>query len=179
MQGLLHEINNLLSTKYELNLQAITSNRPISYIQVPRTKSDNVFTNSKEWLDTTIKISGSQHGGTFESAYWITNHLIKLYKDSFLATCQTQSVPVIKSMCATAFQSMLHAENVTGTGERELKKHLISHLGQGFCPTQCSINMLSEDHGIVHYRSCEFTYDGKEKSEFVEWTEKIWTKRSL
>jgi len=30
MQGLLQEISNLLSTKYELNLRAITSNRPIS-----------------------------------------------------------------------------------------------------------------------------------------------------
>jgi hypothetical protein len=172
MQGLLQEINNLLSTKYELNLRAITSNRPISYVRVPRTKSDNAFTNSKEWLDTTITISGSQHGGTFESAYRITNHLIKFYKDSFLAAYQTQGVPVIKPISATAFQSMLHAGKVTGTGERELKKHLTSHLGQGFCPTRRSVNMLSEGHGIVHYGSCQFTYDGKEKSEFVEWTEK-------
>jgi hypothetical protein len=74
MQGLLQEINNLLSTKYELNLRAITSNRPISYVQVPRTKSDNAFTNLKEWLNTAITISGSQHGGTFESAYQITNY---------------------------------------------------------------------------------------------------------
>jgi len=117
--------------------------------------------------------------GTFESAYRITNHLIKFYKVSFLAVCQTQGVPVIKPMSATAFQSMLHAGKVTGTGERELKKHLTSHLGQGFCPTRRSINMLSEGHGIVHYGSCKFTYDGKEKSEFVEWTEKKWTKRSL
>jgi len=41
MQGLLQKINNLLSTMYELNLRAITSNRPISYVRVPRTKSDN------------------------------------------------------------------------------------------------------------------------------------------
>ena len=95
------------------------------------------------------------------------------------AACQTQGVPVIKPMSVTAFQSMLHAGKVTGTGERELKKHLTSHLGQGFCPTRRSINMLSEGHGIVHYGSCQFTYDGKEKSEFVEWTEKIWTKKSL
>ena len=93
-------------------------------------------------------LSGSQHGGTFESAYRITNHLIKFYNDSFLAACQTQGVPVIKPMSATAFQSMLHAGKVTGTGEREPKKHLTSHLGQGFCPTWRSINMLSEGHGI-------------------------------
>jgi hypothetical protein len=29
-----------------------------------------------------------------------------------------------------------------------------------------------EGHGVVHYGCCDFTYDGKEKSEFVEWTEK-------
>ena len=179
MQGLLQEINHLLSTEYELNLRAITSNKPISYVRVPRTKSDNAFTNSNEWLNTAITISGSQHGGTFESAYRITNHLIKFYKDSFLAACQSQGVPVIKPMSATAFQSMLHAGKVTGTGEQELNKHLTSHLGQGFCPTRRSVNMLSEGHGIVHYGSCQFTYDGKEKSEFVEWTEKNWTKRSL
>ncbi len=137
-----------------------------------RTKSDNAFTNSKEWLDTTINVSGSPHWGTFESAYRITNHLIKIYKNSFIAACKTQGVPVIKLMSATQFQAMLHAGKVTGTGEQELKKHLSSHLGKGFCPTQCSINMLSEGHCVVHYGCCDFTYDGKPKSEFVKWTEK-------
>jgi hypothetical protein len=75
-------------------------------------------------------------------------------------------------MSATEFQSMLHAGKVSRTGERELKKHLCAHLGQGFCPTRHSVNMLLEGHGIVHYDSCDFTYDGKEKPEFVEWTEK-------
>jgi hypothetical protein len=32
--------------------------------------------------------------------------------------------------------------------------------------------MLSEGHSIVHYGSCEFTFEGKKKAEFVEWTEK-------
>ncbi len=150
LRGLLQEIHHLLSTKYVLNVQAISSNKPTSYVQVPRTKSDNAFTNSKEWLDTAIKVSGSQHVGTFESFYRITNHLIKFYKDSFLAACQTKGVPVIKPMSATEFQSMLHARKVSGTGERELKKHLCAHLGQGFFPTQCSVSMLSEGHGIVH-----------------------------
>jgi hypothetical protein len=66
-------------------------------------------------------------------------------------------------MSVTAFQSMLHAGMVTGTGEQELKKHLTFHLGQGFCPTRRSVNMLLEGHGIFHYDSCEFTYDGKER----------------
>ncbi len=32
--------------------------------------------------------------------------------------------------------------------------------------------MLSEHHSVVHYGICDFTYDGREKSKFVEWTEK-------
>ncbi len=79
----------------------------------------------------------------------------------------------MKPMSATEFQSMLHAGKVSGTGERELKKHLCAHLGQDFCPTRRSVNMLLEGHGVVHYGSCDFTYDKKEKSEFVEWTEKF------
>ena len=80
MQGLLQEINNLLSLKYDFNLRAITFKRPISYVRVPRTKSDNAFTNSKEWLDTAITVSESQHGGTFESVNftypndWVSRH---------------------------------------------------------------------------------------------------------
>jgi hypothetical protein len=67
MQGLLKEINHLLTTEYELNLRGI-SNQHISYVRVPRTTSDNAFINSKEWLDTAIKISGLKQGGTFKSA---------------------------------------------------------------------------------------------------------------
>ncbi len=135
---------------------------------MPKTTSDHAFTNSKEWLDTAIKISRSKQGGTFESAYRNANHLIKYYKDSSLAACKTQQVPVIKPMTATEFQAMLYARKVSRTGERELKKHLSSHLGPGFCPTRQSMNMLSEGHSIVHYGSCEFTFKGKKKAEFVE-----------
>jgi hypothetical protein len=39
-------------------------------------KSDRSVQNSKEWVDTVIQISGSKHGGTFESTYQITNHII-------------------------------------------------------------------------------------------------------
>jgi hypothetical protein len=146
---------------------------------MPRTKSDNAFTNLKEWLDTAIKISGLQHGGTFESAYRITNHLIKFYKDSFLAACQTQGVPAIKPMSATEFQSMLHAGKVSKTGERKLKKHLSSHLGQGFCPTQRSVNMLLEGLGVVHYSSCDFTYNRKRSQNLSSGHRRILTRRYL
>ncbi len=75
-------------------------------------------------------------------------------------------------MSATQFQAMMCAASVSGTGERELKKLLCSHLGKGFCPTRRSVDMLAEGHTKVHYGSIEFTYDGKEKALFVEWTEK-------
>ena len=159
MQGLLQEINHLLSMNYELNVRALSSNKQISYVRVPRAKSDQSFLNSKEWLNTAINISGS--GGTFESAYQITKHLIRFYKDSFLAACKTQGVPVIKPMSATVFQAMLTAGKVTGTGERELKKHLSSHLGNGFCPTQRSIRMLMEGHGTVHYGCKQLQWERK------------------
>jgi hypothetical protein len=32
--------------------------------------------------------------------------------------------------------------------------------------------MLAEGHSEVHYGTMEFTYEGKEKAEFIEWTEK-------
>lgn len=33
--------------------------------------------------------------------------------------------------------------------------------------------MLSEGHGVVHYVSIDFTYEGKQQMEFVGWTEKF------
>ena len=75
-------------------------------------------------------------------------------------------------MSAIEFQAMMSALSVSGTCERELKKHLGAHLGKGFCPTRRSVDMLSDGHTEVYYGSIEFTYDGKEKAEFVEWTEK-------
>ena len=67
---------------------------------------------------------------------------------------------------------MLRAGGVSGTGERDLKKHLSAHLGKGFCPTRRSVNMLSEGHCKVYYGSIKLTYDGKDKAEFIEWTKK-------
>jgi hypothetical protein len=139
---------------------------------VPRTQSDRSFLNSKEWVNTAIKIAGSKRGGTFESAKHITNHIIRYYRDSFLATCEIQRVPVSKPMSATKFQAMLRAGGVSGTGKRELKKHLSAHLGKGFCPTRRSVYTLSEGHCEVYSGSIEFTYDGNEKAEFFEWTKK-------
>jgi hypothetical protein len=63
MCGLLNELNNLLSTDYELILQSI-SNKPITYVRVPRTSSDNAFTNSKEWVDVVTAAESNLFHGT-------------------------------------------------------------------------------------------------------------------
>ena len=85
MRGLLTELNNIRYVQQK-----------ISYVRVPWPNSDNSFLNSKEWIDTAIKISGSKHRGSFESAYIITNHLICFYKDSVLAAYKNQQLPVSK-----------------------------------------------------------------------------------
>ena len=139
MPGLLTELNELLSTEYQLDVNGISNNK-ISYVRVPRTQSDPSFLNSKEWVDTAIEIAGSKQS-TFESAKRITNHIIRYYRDSFLAACEIQRVPISKPMSATKFQAMLRAGRVSGTGKRELKKHLSAHLGKGFCPTRRSDKM--------------------------------------
>ena len=73
-------------------------------------------------------------------------------------------------MSATAFTAMLQAGKVSGMGERELKKHLRTHLSLGFCPTRQSVDMLADGHSMVHY-------NWKENEEKIEWTEKILTWR--
>jgi len=76
MRGLLSELNELLSTEYQLDVNGISNNK-ISYVRVPCTQSDRSFLNSKEWVDTAIETAGSkQPSGTFESAKRITNHII-------------------------------------------------------------------------------------------------------
>ena len=75
-------------------------------------------------------------------------------------------------MSATQFQAMLCTVMVSGTGEKELKKHLSAHLGKGFCPTRRSVDIMAKGHWDVHYDSMEFTYGGKEKAEFIKLTNK-------
>jgi hypothetical protein len=60
MRGLLTELNKLLSSEYQPDINRISNNK-ISYVRVPRTQSDHSFLNSKEWVDTAIEIAGSKH----------------------------------------------------------------------------------------------------------------------
>jgi hypothetical protein len=136
MRSLLSELNDLLSTTYQLDVTELSNNKKISYIKVPRTASNRSFLNTKEWVDNPIQILGSKHNGTFESAYRIANHILRYYQDSFLAACETQQVSICKPMTATEFQGMISAAGLSGTSKKELKKHLGAHLGKGFCPTR-------------------------------------------
>ena len=171
LRDLLAELIDLLSTDYELNV-IDSANNSVTYVRVPKTSSDRSFQNTKEWLDVAIKVAGSKHGGTYEAAYRFANHLIRFYRDSVVAACETQRLPVCKPMTATEFSSMMNASGVSGTGEREIMKHLKAHLGPGFCPTRRRVSMLSEGHGVVTYGCINFTYEGKPQQEFIEWSEK-------
>ncbi len=134
MRALLAELNDLLSTNYEINV-IDSSNYTLSFVQVPKTSSDQSFQNSKEWLDVAITIAASKHETTYKAAYRIANHLCRFYKDSVLAACETQKIVVCEHMSATAFSSMMCAGKISGTGELEVKKHLCAHLGPAFCRT--------------------------------------------
>ena len=80
----------------------------------------------------------------------------------------SKMLAITKPMSATAFSSMMCAARISGTGEQEIKKHLRAHLGLGFCPTRTHVSMLSEGHGVMHYDSIDFTYEGKTQAEFIE-----------
>ncbi len=84
MQALLAELIELLIKDCELNV-IDSANNSVSYVRVTKTSSNRSFLNTKEWLGLAIKIAGSKHEGTFESAYRIANHLIRFYRDSVFA----------------------------------------------------------------------------------------------
>ncbi len=44
------------------------------------------------------------------------NHLLRFYKDSVLAACETQKIAVCKPMTPTRFAAMIKAAKVTGKG---------------------------------------------------------------
>ena len=78
MCGLMKELNELLSTEYQLDVNGISNNKisyGISYGRVPWTQSDCSFLSSHKWVKTAIQISGSKRGDMFESAKHITNHI--------------------------------------------------------------------------------------------------------
>jgi hypothetical protein len=173
MRGLLEELIDLLSKYYELNI-IDSANNSVSYVCIPTTSSNRSIQNLKEWLDVAINVTREKHGGTYEAAYHIANHLLCFYQDSVLAACEHQRLPVSKLMTATQFSPNLNASGVSGKGKQEIKKHLKAHLGPGFCfcPSQRCVGMLSEGHGVVNYGCINFTYNRKQQEEFIEWSGK-------
>ena len=55
---------------------------------------------------------------------------------------------------------MIKAVKITGMGEREVQKYLSAELGQGFCPSRQSIDILNGGHVEVKYHSINFTFEG-------------------
>ena len=161
---------NILSTDNELNV-IDSANKTLSFVQVPKTHCNWSLKNSKERLDVAIKIAGSEHGGTYESVYRIANYLCRFYKISVLLHAWPKQSPwAIIWAQHHSHQCCAHHKLVArGNNKRETSR---AHLGLGFCPTQRSVIMLSEGHGVVHYGSIDFTYEGKQQTEFVGCTEK-------
>jgi hypothetical protein len=144
----------------------------VVFIRVPCSSSDKSFNNTKSWVDEALKINGLTHGGTFESAFHVSNHLCRFYRDSFVAAMNKQGMAIAQPMLTVQFAAMMSRLNITGTKERVLVKFMRQHLGAGFCPTQRSVWILAEGHTKVQTGSMPWIYDGKEKEETVEWTKK-------
>ncbi len=141
MCSLLSELNDLLVLRINLMLADYrTINFPMS--KFCGQKSDRFFLNLKKWVDTAIQISGSNHGGTFEAAYRISNHIIRNYHDSFLTAYKSQQVSICKPMTTMQFQGMLSAGRVSGMSKKELKMHLSAHLGKGSVPQDEALTCL-------------------------------------
>ena len=47
-----------------------------------------------------------------------------------------------------------------------------AELGHGFCPSQQSVDILSNGHVEIKYNTINFNFDGKQEEELIEWTEK-------
>jgi len=134
--------------------------------------SDKSFNNTKSWVDKALKHNGSTHGGTFESAFRVSNHLCRFYRDSFVAAMEKQGMPIAQPMSTVKYAAMMSTLNITGKKERVLGKYTRQHLGPAFCPTQKSVSILAVGHTKVHTGSMPWIYEGKEREEMVEWTEK-------
>jgi hypothetical protein len=75
-------------------------------------------------------------------------------------------------MSTVKYAATMSMLNITGKKERVLGKYMRQHLGPAFCPTQKSMSILAVGHTKVHTGSMHWIYEGKEREETVEWTEK-------
>jgi hypothetical protein len=95
----------------------------VDFIRVPRSSIDRSFNNTKSWVDEALQINGSTHGGTFESAFRVSNHLCRFYRDSFVAAVEKLGMTIAKPISTVQCVAMLSALNMTGTKERVFSKY--------------------------------------------------------
>ena len=173
VRSMLSEIVHLLdASRVGLQVKDFGGHNIMFVRVVPRSSSDKSFNNTKSWVDEALKYNGSTHGRTFESAFRVSNHLCRFYRDSFVAAMEKQGMPIAQPMSTVKYAAMMSALNITGKKERVLGKYMRQHLGPAFCPTQKSVSILAVGHTKVHTGSMPWIYEGKEREETVEWTEK-------
>jgi hypothetical protein len=169
---MLSEIVHLLDASREgLKVKGF-GGHDVMFVRVPCSASDKSFNNTKSWVDQALKYNGSPHPMTFESACRVSNHLCRFYKDAFVAAMEKQGMPIAQPMSTVEYTAMMSALNITGKKERVLGKFMRQHLGPAFCPTQRSVSILAQGHTKVYTGSMPWIYEGKEREETVEWTEK-------
>jgi hypothetical protein len=122
----------------------------IMIVRVPHSSSEKLFNNTKLWVDEALIYNGLTHGGTFESAFRISNHLCRFYRDSFVAAMEKKGMPIAQPMSMVQYAAMMSALIITGKKERVLGKYTRQHFGSAFCPTQRSVSILAEGHTKVH-----------------------------
>jgi hypothetical protein len=171
-RSVLSEIVHLLDASQEGLKVKDFGGHDVMFVQVHRSSSDKSFNNTKSWVDEALKYNGSTHGGTIESAFRVSIHLCRFYRDSFVAAMEKQGMPIAQPMSTVKYAVMMSALNITGKKERVLGKYMRQHLGPAFCPTQKSVSILAVGHTKVHTGSMPWIYEGKEREETVEWTEK-------
>jgi len=119
-------------------------------VRVPHSSSDTSFNNTKSWVDDALKYNGSTHKTTFESAFHVSNHLCRFYKDAFVAVMEKQGMPIAQPMLMVQYTAMMSTLNITGKKERVLGKYMRQHFGPTFCPTRRSVSILAQGHTKVH-----------------------------
>jgi hypothetical protein len=95
---------------------------------VPHSSSDKSFNNTKSWVDGALKYNGSTHGRIFESAFRVSNHLCRFYRDSFIAGMEKQGMPIAQPKSTVQYAVMMSTLNITGKKERVLGKYMRQYL---------------------------------------------------
>ena len=62
-----------------------------------------MLNNPKSWVDEALTYNGLTHGGTFESAFRVSNHLCRFYRDSFVAAMEKQGMAITQPMSTVQY----------------------------------------------------------------------------